>query len=57
MDKLTVILANPDFWRGLAYTATAVGITLKPDQLGAIMTAVTAFSGVLHVFESSRPPR
>jgi hypothetical protein len=57
MDKTKVIakLYDPDFWRALAYLATAFGIALKPEQQQAIITAGLGISGFLHAFFPTNP--
>lgn len=37
-------------WRGLAMVLTAVGVTLQPDQLAAIISVGTAVAGAIGVF-------
>ena len=50
MDRLILILQNPDTYRAAIYLMTALGITLKPDQIAAIGSAGMALSGLLHAF-------
>ena len=50
MDRLILILQNPDTYRAAIYLLTALGIALSPDQVAAIGSAGMALSGLLHVF-------
>ena len=37
-------------WRGLTMVLTAVGVSLQPDQLAAIITVGAAVAGAIGVF-------
>lgn len=50
MKSFLTSLTQPSAWRGLVYLATAVGITLSPDQQTAIIAAGMALAGAIGVF-------
>ena len=43
-------LREPSTWRGLVWLATVAGLSLRPDQAEAIVTAGMALAGLLGVF-------
>jgi len=43
-------LREPSTWRGLVWLATVAGLSLRPDQVEAIVTLGMAFAGLLGVF-------
>lgn len=43
-------LAESSTWRGIAFVASAAGITLVPDQANAIAAAGMAVVGAINVF-------
>lgn len=42
-------LKEPSTWRGLAMLATALGVTIDPSQMAAIVAAGTAVAGLIGV--------
>ena len=46
-DYLLSRLREPSTWRGLTLLATAVGITLTPDQQNAIVAVGLAVAGAV----------
>ena len=43
-------LSESSTWRGIAFVASAAGITLVPDQANAIAAAGMAVVGAINVF-------
>lgn len=43
-------LREPSTWRGLAWMLTALGITLNPAQIDAIIAVGMAIAGLIGVF-------
>lgn len=50
MSWLIARLKEPSTWRGIVWLLTVAGISLKPDQVEAIITAGIAIAGLLGVF-------
>lgn len=48
-------LREPSTWRGLIWLATVAGLSLRPDQAEAIVTAGMALAGLLGVFLADDP--
>lgn len=48
-------LREPSTWRGLVWLATVAGLSLRPDQAEAIITAGMALAGLLGVFLADEP--
>lgn len=48
-------LREPSTWRGLVWLATVAGLSLRPDQAEAIVTAGMALAGLLGVFTGDEP--
>lgn len=48
-------LREPSTWRGLVWLATVAGLSLRPDQAEAIVTAGMALAGLLGVFLADSP--
>lgn len=48
-------LREPSTWRGLVWLATVAGLSLRPDQAEAIVTAGMALTGLLGVFLADEP--
>jgi hypothetical protein len=48
-------LREPSTWRGLVWLATVAGLSLRPDQAEAIVTAGMALAGLLGVFLADEP--
>lgn len=46
---------EPSTWRGLVWLATVAGLSLRPDQAEAIVTAGMALAGLLGVFLADDP--
>ena len=46
---------EPSTWRGLVWLATVAGLSLRPDQAEAIVTAGMALAGLLGVFLADEP--
>lgn len=42
------LLSNPAFYHALAAFATSTGVIIGPGQMGHIVAAGAAFSGVIH---------
>lgn len=49
-EYLLTRLREASTWRGLVMLITALGITLSPEQVAAIIAAGTAVVGVIGVF-------
>ncbi|MBF0383622.1 MAG: hypothetical protein HQL69_21585 [Magnetococcales bacterium] len=49
MDSIIERLKEPSTWRGFAMLATAFGVSLEPDMVGAIVTAGTGVSGLIGI--------
>ena len=47
-------LSEASTWRGLVALATAVGVTLSPEQMNAIVGAGLALIGLLGVFTKDK---
>lgn len=50
MNWLLRRLREPSTWRGLVWLATVAGLSLRPEQAEAIVTAGMALAGLLGVF-------
>lgn len=48
-------LREPSTWRGLVWLATVAGLSLRPEQAEAIVTAGMALAGLLGVFTTDEP--
>jgi len=48
--QLRVMLNEPSTWRGFVSILAALGISISPDQLEAIVMAGLAVSGAIGVF-------
>ncbi len=48
-------LREPSTWRGLVWLATVAGLSLRPDQMEAIVTVGMALAGLLGVFLRDEP--
>lgn len=48
-------LREPSTWRGMVWLATVAGLSLRPDQAEAIVTAGMALAGLLGVFLADEP--
>lgn len=46
---------EPSTWRGLVWLATVAGLSLRPDQMEAIVTVGMALAGLLGVFLRDEP--
>jgi hypothetical protein len=51
-QRLLGLASEPSTWRGLVWLITAAGVTLSPDQTGAIAGAGMAVAGAIGVFVS-----
>lgn len=56
MNWLLARLREPSTWRGIVWLATVAGLSLRPDQAEAIVTAGMALAGLLGVFLSDERP-
>lgn len=54
MDKITALLADPNFQRSVVYLLTAAGVAVKPDQVANILTGALALIGVIHAVVANR---
>lgn len=50
LKKLVNYLRYPSTWQGLIAVVVALGVTLSPEQVEAIVTAAVAAVGVVAVF-------
>lgn len=57
MSWLLQRLRETSTWRGLVWLATVAGLSLRPDQAEAIVTAGMALAGLLGVFLADEPMR
>jgi len=55
MQWILARLREPSTWRGLIWLATVAGLTLRPDQVEAIVAAGMALAGLLGVFLADEP--
>ena len=55
MNWVLARLREPSSWRGLVWLATVAGLSLRPDQAEAIVTAGMALAGLLGVFLRDDP--
>lgn len=55
MNWLLKRLREPSTWRGLVWLATVAGLSLRPEQAEAIVTAGMALAGLLGVFLPDEP--
>lgn len=55
MTWLLARLKEPSSWRGIVWLLTVAGISLKPDQVEAIVVAGMAIAGLLGVFTNDLP--
>lgn len=55
MSWLLRRLREPSTWRGLVWLATVAGLSLRPEQAEAIVTAGMALAGLLGVFTTDAP--
>ena len=46
-------LSENSTWRGIAALATAIGVTLSPEQANAIIAAGMAVIGAINVFRKA----
>lgn len=45
-------IREPSTWRGLVWVMTAIGITLSPDQIDAIVAVGMACAGLIGAFSA-----
>lgn len=61
MDKLKNFLIDRlderSTWRGLVLIATALGVTLSPEQAEAIIAAGLAAAGLIGAFAADKPKK
>ncbi len=47
LEWLSERLKEPTTWHGLNILTTAIGVTIKPEIMNAILTLGSAFSGLI----------
>ena len=52
LDKMQTL----DFWRGILYTISGLGISIKPEYIASITSGALVLSGVLHTIWSKAHP-
>jgi len=57
MSTIINYLRQPSTWRGLIGVATALGLSLNPEQAAAIVAAAVALVGVVEVFRDEDKPK
>lgn len=56
IDALLDKSQNLDFWRGILYAVSGVGIAIKPEYVAPITSGALVLSGVLHtVWHKTHP--
>ena len=55
MTWIIARLRENSTWRGIVWLLTVAGLSLRPDQAEAIITAGMAVAGLLGVFTSDQP--
>lgn len=57
LENFIVLLSETSTWRGIIAIATAIGITLAPEQQNALMALGLAGIGTINVFrrEAKKP--
>lgn len=48
VDGLIDRMQTQDFWRGIVYVLTAVGIGISPENAATVVSVGLAISGVVH---------
>ena len=46
---------EPSTWRGIVYLVSAAGVTISPEQQGAIVSAGLAVAGAIGLFIKDKP--
>lgn len=48
IDGLIDRMLTADFWRGIVYILSALGVAITPDNAAVIVSTALAVSGVIH---------
>lgn len=54
-DQILENISTADFWRGLLYVISAVGVTVSPINANNIIAAGMGLSGILHLLFKKNP--